>query len=59
MSEKRILITSCKDGRRWYNDLIGQTVVYHGDMGDEWRSREPEGYINFVQYDDGVLVDID
>ena len=52
----KILIKQCPDGHRWYSNLIGETVPYLGDMGDEYRSREPVGYINFVQYRDGEVV---
>lgn len=42
---------------RWYADLVGQTVPFLGDVGGEYRSREPAGYINFVQYADAEIVD--
>ena len=44
---------------RWYRGLIGQTVPYLRDVGNEWKSREPAGYVNFVQYDDGEIVEVD
>ena len=53
---KKLLIKDCKDPLRWYADLIGQTVEYLGDAGNEWKSREPAGYINFVQYCDAEIV---
>ena len=53
----KLLIKSCKDRIRWYVNLIGQTVDYLGDVGNEWNSREPNyGYINFVQYYDAEIV---
>lgn len=52
-----LLIKQCADPMRWYARLVGQTVPYLGDLGNEYRSREPEGYINFVQYEDAEIVD--
>jgi hypothetical protein len=46
----KLLITSCNDNKLWYSGLIGQMVpnlgYYHPD---EYKSRQPEGYINFVK----------
>lgn len=53
---KKLLITQCRDSMRWYSGMIGQTVPYLGDMGDEYKSREPSGYINFVQYQDSTII---
>jgi len=53
---KKLLITQCIDSMRWYTDLIGETVPYLGDMGDEYKSRDPAGYINFVQYNDAEVI---
>ena len=52
----KLLITGCRDPMRWYASLIGETVPYLGDMGDEWKSREPAGYVNFVQYYDAEVI---
>ena len=51
-------ITQCPDSLRWYRNKLGQTVEYLGYMShsNEYRSREPEGHINFVQPDDAELV---
>jgi hypothetical protein len=55
----KILIKQCKDPMLWYADLIGQTVPYfkivHGPT--EYMSREPDGYVNFVRFEDGELVE--
>jgi hypothetical protein len=53
---KRLLIKQCPDPMRWYAHLIGQTVPFLGDVGNEYKSREPAGYINFVQYPDAEVV---
>lgn len=54
---KKLLIKQCKDPMRWYVNLIGKEVPFLGDMRDEYRSREPSGYINFVRYEDAEIVD--
>lgn len=41
---------------RWYSNLVGQEVPFLGDAGGEYRSREPEGYVNFVQYADAKII---
>lgn len=55
--KKKLLIKQCPDPLRWYASLIGQTVPYLGDVGGEYKSREPDGYVNFVQYADAEIVD--
>ena len=56
---KRILITGCKDGMRWYSNKIGQTVEFICDTQyGEYKSREDAGYINFVQHEDGKIIEI-
>jgi len=59
--KKMLLIQTCKDQSKWYSHLIGQTVPFLGDEGDHWeyRSREPAGYINFVDKSDAVVVSYD
>ena len=54
---QRLRITGCTDGMRWYASLIGQTVPFLGDVGNEYKSREPDGFVNFVQYSDAEIVD--
>jgi hypothetical protein len=53
---EKLLIKQCKDGHRWYADLVGQTVPYLGTVGTEYKSKEPAGYINFVQFEDAEVV---
>jgi len=55
---KKLLINQCPDPMRWYAPLVGQYVEYIGDVGDEYKSREQSGLINFVQYDDAEIVDV-
>lgn len=55
---KRLLIKQCPDPQRWYAEWVGRTVPYLGDPGDgEYRSREPEGYINFVRHEDAEIIE--
>ena len=53
---KMLKITQCADPLRWYADKIGELVPYLGDVGDEYKSREPTGFINFVQYEDASII---
>jgi hypothetical protein len=55
--KRKLLIKQCPDKLRWYAPLVGQTVPYLGDLGDEYRSIEPNGYINFVRREDAEIVD--
>lgn len=55
----RLLITGCGDSMRWYADLVGQCVPLLADVGTEFKSREPAGYVNYVQYGDAVVIDDD
>lgn len=51
-------IERCRDPLKWYAGMIGKFVPnlgYHHDS-NEWRSREPAGYINFIARDDAVPV---
>ena len=50
---KVVKIVSCNDSGKWYADLIGECVPYTGTVHAtggkyEYRSRQPDGYINFV-----------
>jgi hypothetical protein len=54
---KQILIKKCNDSQKWYADMIGFTVPYLGDTGSEYKSREPDGHVNFVSYGDGEIVE--
>jgi|TARA_B110000914_G_C15165352_1_gene310277 hypothetical protein len=56
---KALLITSKGDGMRWYAGMVGQTVPLLDIERTEYKSREPHGYINFVQFADAKIVEID
>lgn len=54
----QLLIKQCPDPMRWYSGMIGQKVPYLGDVGwGEYKSREPAGYINFVQHKDAEIIE--
>ena len=56
---KALLITSKGDGMRWYAGMVGQTVPLLAVERTEYKSREETGYINFVQFADAKIVEID
>lgn len=48
-------IKGCSDGQYWYRGHIGQLVPHLGwDAADGFRSREPDGLVNFVRTQDAV-----
>jgi hypothetical protein len=47
------------DGRRWYRGMVGQLVPYCGwEVGEGFVSREPAGYLNFVEFEHATRVDV-
>jgi|FLMP01.1.fsa_nt_emb hypothetical protein len=56
---KALLITSSGDGRVWYAGMVGQTVPLLAVERTEYKSREPHGYINFVQFADAKIVEVE
>lgn len=55
---QRLLIKQKSSDRKWYDGLVGKTVPYLGDTGTEFKSRQREGYINFVQYEDCEIIEV-
>ncbi len=56
----QLLIKQCPDAQRWYSGMIGQRVPLLDDAGwGEYKSREPSGYINFVQHKDAEIIEKD
>ena len=53
----KILIKKCSDSLFWYADKVGETVPFVSDMGDQYLSREPTGYLNIVKYEDSELIE--
>ncbi len=52
-----ILIIKCNNRGKWYSDLVGKEVPLLAVEENEYMSREPEGYINFISKEDGVITD--
>lgn len=55
---KALLITSKGDGMRWYADKVGEIVPLLAIERTEYKSREDAGYINFVQFADAKIVEV-
>jgi len=56
---KALLITGHGDGMRWYADKVGEIVPLLAIEGTEYKSREDAGYINFVQFADAKIVEVE
>ena len=53
---QRLRITGAKDPMMWYADLIGELVPYCGRWPEAYKSREPAGYLNRVEFADAEIV---
>lgn len=53
---KMLRITQCRDNLMWYAGRIGELVPYCGRWPEAYKSREPAGYINRVEFDDAEIV---
>ena len=51
----QLRIISCADPQMWYANLIGLTVPYLGRWPEAYKSREPGGYINRVEFSDAHI----
>lgn len=51
-------IISCDKADKWYANLIGEMVPLLAIEETEYKSRQPEGYINFVSKCDAVIVQL-
>ena len=49
-------ITQCRDPLMWYADLVGELVPYCGQWPEAYKSLEPAGYINRVEFEDAEIV---
>lgn len=49
-------ITKCRDPLMWYAGLVGELVPYCGRWPEAYKSREPAGYINRVEFEDAEIV---
>jgi len=55
----KILVTGCHDPHRWYYEYVGYEFPYLGDGNGEYKTRQPNGYINFIQHEDSMLIEED
>lgn len=55
---KQLLIKKCNDSQKWYAKMIGWTVPYLGDTGTEYKSRDCDGYTNFVNHNDAEIIEV-
>ena len=51
-------ITACRDPMMWYADKVGTLVPYLGRWPEAYKSREPAGYVNRVEFGDAEVVDV-
>lgn len=49
-------ITQCRDPLMWYAELVGELVPYCGKWREAYKSLEPAGYLNRVEFDDAEIV---
>lgn len=56
MFERALFIERCSDKSKWYSHLVGEVVPLLAEEGVEWRSMQPEGYINYVSFSDARVV---
>ena len=56
--KKALLITGRGDGMMWYSNMVGQTVPLLVVEATEYKSIEPEGLVNFVQFGDAHMIDV-
>lgn len=55
---KMLKITGAKDRLMWYADKIGSYVPYCGEWPEAYKSLEPAGYLNRVEFEDAEIVEI-
>lgn len=51
-------IIKAKDHLMWYAGLIGSLVPYCGKWPEAYKSREPAGCLNRVEFEDAEVVDL-
>jgi hypothetical protein len=49
-------ITGCKDPMMWYAGMVGELVAYCGQWREAYKSLEPAGYLNLVEFTDAEIV---
>lgn len=56
---KVLKIIKCTDPLLWYREFVGKVVPYGGTWPECYRSREKDGFINIVHFEDAELQEID
>jgi hypothetical protein len=51
-----IQIVKCNDPKKWYANYIGDLFLLIDEEAIEYKTRQPDGYINFVAKTDSVLI---
>ena len=62
MTRQYILVEKCQDKLKWYSNYIGKKFILLDDPdydGTEWKTLQPDGYINFISTRDGKIVNKD
>jgi hypothetical protein len=47
-----LVVTNCSDSHKWYREHIGKTFPMLDEEPTEYKTRQPEGYINFISKED-------
>lgn len=55
---KMLRIIGSKDPLMWYATMIGELVPFCGKWPEAYKSLEPAGYLNRVEFSDAELVDL-
>jgi hypothetical protein len=52
----RVRVTKCDDPKRWYYDHVGAEFDVLGDYDIEYKTRQKDGFINFILKQDCEVV---
>lgn len=55
---KMLRIIKSKDPLMWYAGLVGTLVPYCGQWPEAYKSLEPAGHLNRVEFEDAEIVDL-
>lgn len=53
---KALRIIKCDDPYKWYASLVGEVVPLVDVETNEYKSKEPDGFINFISKEDAEIV---
>lgn len=51
-------ITQCRAPSMWYAGLVGELVAFIGRWPEAYKSLEPAGYLNRVEFVDAEVVEL-